>query len=88
MHPYEAGYRHSGIARGAAADGNSSLAKSHARDAITQLGRAEGFMDSWPADVQNWVKVWFFLDRLIRIIANLSLRINQTTKAEMEKLVA
>lgn len=34
------------------------LAKSHAKDAVTQLGRAEGVMDdqAWPDDVKAWVK--------------------------------
>jgi hypothetical protein len=53
---YEAGWRSYHIAKMAVEDGDGALAKSHARESATQLGRAADRMADWPADIQEWVR--------------------------------
>lgn len=52
---YEAGWRHLHLAKSLSAKHDLAMAKSHAKDAATQLGRAKERSANWPADVQAWV---------------------------------
>ncbi|MGC4031764.1 MAG: hypothetical protein QM754_08535 [Tepidisphaeraceae bacterium] len=54
-HSYEAGWRHLNVAKSHAARNDQAIARSHARDAVTQLTRAKDRCAAWPADVQAWV---------------------------------
>jgi hypothetical protein len=52
---YEAGWRHYHVAKAHAAKQDLAVAKSHAKDAVTQLTRAKDRMAAFPVDVQQWV---------------------------------
>ena len=52
---YEAGWRSYHVAKMAAAAEDWSVANTHAKEAVTQLGRSVTRMAEWPEDVRNWV---------------------------------
>jgi hypothetical protein len=52
---YEAGWRHYHIAKMAAQDEDWSLTRSHASEAVRQLGYALDRMAEWPDEVKSWV---------------------------------
>ena len=52
---YEAGFKHVNMAKIAAGNEDWSVAREHAKEAVTHLGRAVDRMPQWPEDVRGWV---------------------------------
>jgi hypothetical protein len=52
---YEAGWRHFHIAKMAAQDEDWAQVRSHASEAVRQLGYAVDRMGEWPDDVKQWI---------------------------------